>query len=234
MIKHPKMKTISRRQFLYFSAFFSVSNPFSSAFVSTIETCADKGDQLPLTIAVLKTAYKVEMIAHKNYICCTQKAVEDRYPNIAYLFTSFSVSEKIHAENYKRLLKSLCIGIEEPEIEIVISDTKSNLKNASGQELLKIKKTYPDFVKKLEKESYDSAVLNCMYSWKSHRQHEKKNESSRYAGIFFSGVAKRIEGMKFDFHICEICGSTIDEPPKSPCEICNYSLSHYRKVIRPS
>lgn len=205
------------------------------AVAATKEICVEKAKQYPITIGVLKAAYKIEMIASKSYTNCSRKALEDRYSNIAYLFAAFSVSEKIHADNYKKLLKSLCIEIEEPVIKVVISDTKANLKKASDQELLKIEKIYPDFLNKLTKESLNQAVINCMYSWKSHRQHERKmRRVSRYAGIFFRGVAKRIEGEKFNFHVCEICGSTIDEAPNLPCEICNYPRTYYRKVIKPA
>lgn len=212
-----------------------IVNRFSFAIAESKESCIENPGLYPLTVSVLKAAYQAEMIAYKNYICCSQKAVAEKYPNIAYLFTSFSVSEKIHAENYKNLLKTFCMEITDSEVEVVTSDTRAKLIKASGQELLKIKKVYPDFLKKLERESYDQAVIDCMYSWKSHRQHEKKmSQVNRYAGIFFSGVAKTIEGMKFDFHVCKICGSTIDEPPETPCEICNYPLSYYQRVDRPS
>ena len=59
-------------------------------------------------------------------------------------------------------------------------------------------------------------------------------EIRKYSKQFFGAVAKKIEGMKFDFYVCEICGSTIDEAPKTPCDICNYPNSHYQEVIRPS
>jgi len=49
---------------------------------------------------------------------------QGRYPNVVYLFRAFAVSEKIHAENYKRILISLSAGLEEPELEILISDPK--------------------------------------------------------------------------------------------------------------
>ena len=73
-----------------------------------------------------------------------------------------------------------------------------------------------------------------MYAWKSHQQHiQEITKVRKYSKIFFSLVAKEIEGMKFDFHVCEICGSTLDEAPEAPCGICNYPKSHYDKVIRP-
>jgi rubrerythrin len=129
----------------------------------------------------------------------------------------------------------LSAGLEEPELKILILETKANLISASEGELKKIKETYPDFLAKLKKESHDQAIINCIYSWKSHRQHKRKiTEIHNYSKLFFGSVAKKIEGMKFDFHVCEICGSTIDEAPETLCDICNYPILHYHKVIRPA
>ena len=229
------MKKISRRKFLFIFGSLSFSYPLSIAAASSRENKMDKNDNFPITIAVLKAAYEAEKVASDHYVGYTRKAVEEKYPNIAYLFAAFATSENIHAENYKRILTSLSAGPAEPEFEILILDTKANLINASEGELKKIKKTYPDFLAKLKKESHNQAVINCMYSWKSHQQHIRKiNEIRKYSKYFFGHVAKKIEGMKFDFHVCEICGSTIDEAPTTPCDICNYPNLHYHKVIRPA
>ena len=229
------MKTISRRQFLYISASLSLSHPLSVVFASTEGIKLDKNDLFPITIAVLKSAFRSEKWACEHYVKYSRKAIEEKYPNIAYLFTAFAVSEKTHAENYKRLLASLNAGLEEPEFEILTSDTQANLITALKGELEKIRRIYPDFLAKLKKESHDQAVINCMYSWKSHRQHKRKiSEILYYSKMFFGPVAKKIEGMKFDFHVCEICGSTIEEAPKTACDICNYPILHYHKVIRPA
>lgn len=229
------MEKMSRRKFFYFFASLSLSYPLSVVTASSSENKLEANDGFPITTAVLKAAYEAEKVAYENYVCYSQKAVEEKYSNITYLFTAFASSEKIHAENYKRILASMREGAEEPELDILILDTKANLIKATAGELKKIKKTYPGFLAKLKKESHDKAVINCMYSWKSHQQHKRKiDEIQKYSKYFFGHVAKKLEGMKFDFHICEICGSTIDEAPKSPCDICNFPNSHYRKVIRPA
>ena len=213
----------------------SLFTPLSIVPASSRENKLEKKDGFPKTIAVLKAAYELEMVASKHYLGYCRKAVEEKYPNIAYLFTAFAVSEKIHAENYKRILTSLNSGLKEPEFKILVSDTKANLINAAEGELKKIKIAYPDFLAKLREESHDQAVIHCMYSWKSHQQHKRKiGEIQKYSKMFFGHLAKKIEGMKFDFHVCEICGSTIDEAPKTPCDICNYPIFHYHKVIRPA
>ena len=229
------MKTISRRQFLQISASLALSYPLSVVFASSEDNKLGKNDQFPITIAVLKSAFRSEKFAYEHYVRYSRKAIEEKYPNIAYLFTAFAVSEKTHAENYKRILTSLSAGLEETEFDILISDTKANIINASKAELEKIRRTYPDFIDRLKTESHVQAVINCMYSWKSHQQHESKiSEIQKYSEMFFDPVAKKIEGMKFDFHVCDICGSTLDEAPKTPCNICNYPILHYHKVIKPA
>lgn len=229
------MKALSRRQFLYISAFFSFTRPLSIAAAFSGENKLKKDHGFPITMNVLKDAYLSEIAAYKHYIAYSKKAVIEEYPNIAYLFSALAVSEKIHANNYERVLGALGASHEKSKLKIVISDTQANLKKAADKELEKIKKTYPDFLAKLKKESHDQAVINCMYSWKSHRQHEEKiNEIILYCDMFFGSVAKKIEGTNLDFHVCEICGATIDESPKNPCDICNYPVYHYQKVNPPS
>ena len=229
------MKKISRRKFLNIFAFLSFSYPFAAARASTQKSSRETDSGFPITVAVLKSAYKEEMIASENYVLFSRKAVEEKFPNIAYLFTAFAASEKIHAQNYRRILAALATQLEEPVINIQTFDTRKNLIDASEGELKKIRETYPYFFAKLKKESHDQAVINCMYSWKSHQQHQEKiSEIRKYSEDFFLLVAKRIEELKLDFHVCEICGSTIDEAPAAPCDVCNYPDFHYRKVIKPS
>lgn len=229
------MDTISRRKFLAIMSSLSLSYPISLVAASSGANKQDANGRFPITKAVLKIAYEAEKMAHENYVCFSQKAVEEKYPNIAYLFTAFALSEKIHADNYRRILAAMSTGPEEPIFEVIILDTKKNLIKATEAELKKIQKTYPDFIAKLKAESHDQAVINCMYSWKSHQQHTRKiNEIRKYSKYFFGHVAKIIEGLKLDFHVCEICGSTIDEAPQTPCDICNMPYTHYSKVKRPA
>jgi rubrerythrin len=229
------MEPISRRQFLYLvSSVLGASFPYSLAFASPGENSPRKRAAYPITIAVLKAAYVAEMAAYTNYGEYCKKAVEQGYPNIAYLFRAFGVSEKRHADNYKRILESFGVVVEKPTFDVVVRDTKANLSKAAEKELIKIEKTYPDFLARLRNEAHDQAVINCMYSWKSHRQHEEKiAQIQRYSKFFFGSVARKIEGMKLDFHVCGICGSTLDEPPEIPCVICNYPISYYKRVVRP-
>ncbi len=227
------MDRLSRREFIYLSASLSLVFPFQ-AFALNIEKNYSV-TRYPNTILVLKKAFKSEMLAHKHYVAFTQKALVENYLNIAYLFHALSLSEKIHADNYKRIIGVFGSQAESISVTIDVRDTKSNLSRSAEREMEKINITYPGFLITLETESCEEAIINCMYSWKSHRQHEEKvEEMLRYSGFFFGMMAKKIEKKNLDFFGCKICGSTIDEKPKSPCNICNRSLSHYEKVDRPA
>ena len=226
------MDKFSRREFFNLSVALSMALP-TYAYAKRHEN-DDRRRTFPNTILALKRAFKAETIAHKHYLGFIDKALDEKYPNIAYMFSAFSCSEKIHADNYQRMLRQLGNDIDPVHINIQVLDTKSNLQQAAEKELEKIDIFYPEVLKKIGPESYEEAIVNCMYSWKSHRQHEEKvKEIQKYAKFFFGSVASRIEDMKFNFHVCKICGSTIDEVPHSPCEICNRSMSHYMKVNRP-
>ena len=101
------MNKISRRKFLFIVGSLAFSYPHYIAAASSREYEMDKNDNFPITIAVLKAAYKAEKVASDQYFVYSRKAVEERYPYISYLFAAFAVSEKIHAENYKKILTSL-------------------------------------------------------------------------------------------------------------------------------
>ena len=224
---------ISRRQLL-FSALLSFCYPLADLQYFAV---AHEGNNsiYPLTIDLLKEAYWAEMIASKSYDSCSQIALSENYPNIAYLFIALSISEKIHAANYQRLLLSLGAMLKAKEISASISDTRTNLNIAAIKELEKINEFYPEILRKLSSEAHDQAIINCMYSWKSHQQHEEiLLKIKKYTETFFGALAEKIEDMKPDYHVCEICGSTVDKKTTIPCEICNYPVSHYRGIIRPA
>ena len=92
-----------------------------------------------------------------------------------------------------------------------------------------------DFLAKLKPESHDQAIAACMYSWKSHKQHQAQiTEIKKYSKLFFGPVAREIEESDFDFHVCQNCGSTMDEAPVSSCVICHKPPPTYKKISRPA
>ncbi len=226
----------TRRRFLRISILSAALYPILPAGLSLAgENAVGKGDSFPVTIRVLCEGYQSEINASRCYRQYCQRALSDEFPNIAYTFAALAVSEKIHANNYSIILNDLGTFVHEEKPAMPVSNTKKNLKDAARSEMEKITNTYPDFLKRLSVESYDRAIVNCMYALKSHRQHETEIRLiARYAGLFFGAVSHEIEKKNLDFHVCKICGSTLDVRPDMPCEICNYPLSYYEKISRPT
>jgi len=228
-------KAVSRRHFLVLSSLLAVSYSYPKALAVAQQQKTEPITKFTVTVDVLKDAYVSEMTASKHYAGFCQKAIAENYPNIAYLLLAFSKSEKIHAENYAQILATLNSRSDYSTMNLLILDTRANLNKAAENELIKINETYPDYLQRLKSEMHDQAVINCMYAWKSHRQHEEKiEEIEKYSKRFFSSVAEELEGQSMNFHVCRICGSTVDEPPEIACEICNYPAHHYLKIDRPS
>lgn len=219
------MHRISRRDF-----FFASTLLLLPAYAPATEA----HQQFPQTIRTLKEAYESELAAHKHYLRYADQALKEGLPNTAYSFSAFAASERIHARNYARVIKELGSHTEPLRFSITSSNTKSNLSAAARKELNKIQVEYPRYFKQLEVEKYDSAIINCMYSWKSHSQHEKKiKKLQKYAKRYYNRITKKLEAAEGDIYICEICGSFRIRPDEKPCEICNRSASHYHKLERP-
>jgi rubrerythrin len=227
-------KPISRRHFLFLSSLLALSYPYRQPLAAALQEQIDQKVTFPLTVGVLKEACSSEMKASRHYIGFSQKAIEENYPNIAYIFLAFSKSEKIHAENYGRILASMGSRPDESLSGTLVEETRTNLHNAAQNELIKINESYPRYLESLKPEMHDEAVINCMYAWKSHQQHEEMiEEIQKYSKHFFGSVAEELEGLNMDLHVCRICGATIDEAPEIACNICNYPINHYLKIDPP-
>lgn len=80
---------------------------FTPSVVLPVFTMQSARGMYPLTISVLKVAYKNKMDAHSSYVEFSRQALKDNYPNICYLFTTFATSESIHANLFKKPLADL-------------------------------------------------------------------------------------------------------------------------------
>ena len=203
--------------------------PFLQLFHSKL---AQASDNFPGTITALKEGYQAELSAHRRYVLFGRLASEDGYAGIAYLYTSLAASEKIHAENYRRVLASLGVTLEElAEKEIPIGDTKENLIYAADRELNSINNTYPAILEKIKTEDNIEAIKAVEYSWSSHKQHlDIINKIRRWSPSFFETVARKIDEKTDRYYVCEICGSTVTELPEEQCPVCLQPASSYRLI----
>ena len=190
--------------------------------------------EFPETILALKEGYKAETGAYQRYVLFGRLARENDYRGIAYLYTSLATSEKIHADNYRRILGTMGISLEAPpEEEVPISDTKENLIYAAERELNSINNTYPMILKRVKAEGHPEAINIVEYSWASHKQHlDIINKIRRWSPRFFETVARKIDEKTDRYFVCGTCGSTVTEIPtfSSRAIVSQLLLAHRSSV----
>lgn len=184
------------------------------------------------TINILKQAYISEIRANRKYTEYTTKANSENYPNIAHLFSSLAISEKIHADNFKKLLNELGVEVKDiSKTKINTLNTKSNLKDAIKAELYHIDQMYPLFLEKIRPEKHAASMRSIKYSWASEKQHQDLLlKMQKYSGFFFGVLANKIESSNKLYFLCQNCGSTITEAPTRDCQICSFQFSGIKKI----
>jgi rubrerythrin len=197
-------------------------------------TFVDAQMQFHETINILQTAYHNEILANLTYLAYAQKAISDKFPNIAHFFVALSASESIHARNFKQLLSDFGVEVTEiSEAEIRISTTKENLQIASQNELQDIDQNYPQFVEKITSENHEAAIRILTYTWeaeKTHRDLIKKLQSG--IGTLFGILGLRMDTTFTQYFVCQTCGSVITDHPPDICPICKSPVSQYNEVKR--
>lgn len=188
----------------------------------------------PKTVYALQKRYGDEIHGAHKYLACTQEALSEDYPNIAYLFVALAASESVHARNFKELLSDLGVqGKKVPNPEFKVSSTKKNLNHAATVDIEEIDHEYPRVIEYVRPEKHEAAIRNIMYAWKAEKQHRdllKKVLSG--TGVFFGLLAKKIKKTDVQFFVCQRCGSTLTELPEDMCPICKGPVAGYKEVER--
>ncbi len=188
------------------------------------------------TISILQSLHQDEIQAMNNYQAYAQKAVSQKYPNIAKLFMTLAASESVHARNFKLCSAKLGVAADNlPQQPVKVQSTRKNLKFAIAVELEEIDRKYPEVLEQIKPENYAEAIQYITYAWESEKQHRKLLKKIKSGtGIFFGLLTKRIEGNPYQYFVCHNCGSTLTEIPASACPICGGPSAKYKEVTLDS
>ncbi|NNJ94358.1 MAG: rubrerythrin family protein [Halobacteria archaeon] len=184
------------------------------------------------TIQALQERYQDEVEAHASYGKFSNKALAEDYPNSAYLFKSLAASEAIHARNFKRILDSLGVEVPREQLQLrPVESTKSNIMHATGVEADEIDHQYPAILERIKPENHQEAIDNLTWAWEAEKQHrDLLGRMQDAAKKWFRFLIAHIEGEFVDYHVCQICGSTLVERPAAHCPVCGRPASHYQLI----
>ncbi|MES0371663.1 MAG: rubrerythrin family protein, partial [Mariprofundaceae bacterium] len=180
----------------------------------------------PETVAVLQMLHVSEIRARDHYLAFADKALKEGHTNIAHLFIAIADSEKVHAGNFRRILKGFGVqpaGVKPASVEV--STTKNNLKYATKIELAEIDKDYPRYIKRIKPEMHDEALEYITYAWQAEQQHRDLiKEIQSGTGMFYSMLLKYFRSNPSKFYVNQNCGTTVRELPEDACPICHQPL----------
>jgi len=197
----------------------------------TCTTALAAAGDYPLTIQALQDRYADEVQAHQKYGAYARHALDEGYPNIAHLFRALATSEAMHARNFATLLEALGQTPQATKIDYPITTTREHLQQATEIEAEEIDTQYPAILERIQAEGHQAAIESITWAWEAEKQHRDLIIKIRDATSFFFGLlVNRIEGDPSHYHVCQVCGSTLDEPPTGQCPICGHSPDQYQEV----
>lgn len=159
----------------------------------------------------LKDAFSGESQANRRYLAFANQAEKEGFPEIARLFRVAAESETFHALNHLKTMGG-------------ISTTEENLVEAMSGERHEAVKMYPEFIEKADSEDAKKASRSFSWALAAEKVHE-----SLYAEALEAMKAGRDLDRR-EFHLCPVCGYTMEGEVPDRCPICNAPKERFMKL----
>ena len=156
----------------------------------------------------LKDAFAGESQANRKYLAFAKKAEEEGYKEAAKLFRAAAEAETVHAHNHLRELKG-------------IKSTKENLEEAISGETHEFMEMYPVMIEEAKAEGENGAV----------RSFHIANEVEKIHAALYKKVLDALgKNDETGYHICKVCGCTVEGEPPDICPVCGAKKIAFYKV----
>ena len=175
------------------------------------------------TLSDVRQAYADESRAAARYINCAEKADTEGYPGLAALFRAASASETVHANNHAVTVKKLGGVPVFDAIEAECASAIQGAKDAARKESEEVTGYYADRLKRARAEHLFESVRTLEYALKTEAQHAR----------LFEEAVQNPEGWPRnarEFHVCPVCGFTVEEAESPRCPSCKKETANYMTV----
>lgn len=156
----------------------------------------------------LKDAFAGESQANRKYLAFAKKAEQEGHLQVAKLFRAAADAETVHAHAHLRALGG-------------IGSTVDNLKEAMVGETHEFTSMYPAMIKVATNEGFDAALKSFTLANTVEKIH---------AELYQKALAALGQNATVDYHVCQICGNTVEGHPDGPCEVCGAGKAAFRKI----
>jgi rubrerythrin len=156
----------------------------------------------------LQEAFAGESQANRKYLAFAKKADAEGYKQVAKLFRAAADAETVHALNHLRELGG-------------IRSTKENLGEAISGETHEFQSMYPQMIADAETEGVKGALRSFNFA----------NEVEKiHAGLYQKAVEQLGNNDDVDYHVCQVCGNTVEGEPPEKCPVCGALKKMFKKV----
>lgn len=153
----------------------------------------------PKTEANLQDAFAGESQANRKYLAFAKQADKEGFHQAARLFRAAAEAETVHAHNHLKALGG-------------IKSTRENLSEAIGGETHEFKEMYPPMIAEAQQEGATEALRSFTYANAVEKTHAELYQKA------FDALDET--GDQFDYHVCPICGHTVEKSVPDRCEVC--------------
>ena len=165
------------------------------------------------TLENLKEAFAGESQAVQKYRVYAEKAEQEGYINVARLFRTAAMAERIHALGCFKAMDG-------------IGSTAENLQTAIEGETHASEVLYPSMLKQAEADGHKA---RRMFGYAS----EAEATHARLYQMAWEAVEGEKDLTETDFYLCPICGYIEPGKPASTCPICGTKPDKFVKFDLP-
>ncbi|MEW6117536.1 MAG: rubrerythrin family protein [Nitrospirota bacterium] len=153
-------------------------------------------------------AFAGESQANRKYLAFAKKAESEGYKQIAKLFRAAAEAETVHAHNHLRELAG-------------VKSTKENLEAALNGEVYEFQKMYPKMIEEAQAENNKCALKTFTYANEVEKVH---------AELFRKAIENLGKNPETDYHVCSVCGHTVEGEAPDTCPVCGAKKQAFKKV----
>jgi rubrerythrin len=156
----------------------------------------------------LQNAFAGESQANRKYLAYAKKAEQEGFSQVAKLFRAVAEAETVHAHSHFRQMGG-------------IKTTKENLEAALHGEVFEFEDMYPQMIAEAQAEGIKDAVRTFTYANEVEKVH---------AELYKKALANLGKNVDAAYHVCSVCGHTVEGEPPDECPVCKSKKQAYKKI----
>jgi len=156
----------------------------------------------------LWNAFAGESQANRKYLAFAKKADKEGFGQVAKLFRAAAAAETVHAHSHLEAAGG-------------VLSTKENLEAALGGETYEFEEMYPPMIEEAESAGNKRARRSFDYANQVEKVH---------AALYKKALENLGENESVDYHVCKVCGHTVEGEPPDKCPVCQAVKKAFEKI----